>query len=166
MLHVYSFPPIASGTARVLVLGTMPGRVSLRERQYYAHPQNAFWRIVGGILGFDPAGPYDARVAAVESASIAIWDVLKSCIRASSLDSAIEASSVVPNDFAGFLAEHPQIERICFNGATAQALFMKHVRPRLTTHLDIESLRLPSTSPANASLPLSEKKRAWQAIVL
>jgi hypoxanthine-DNA glycosylase len=166
MLQIQSFPPIASSTAQVLILGTMPGKASLRKRQYYAHPQNAFWRIVGGILGFDPAGPYDARVAAVESAGIAIWDVLRSCIRASSLDSAIEASSVVPNDFAGFLAEHPQIERICFNGVTAQALFMKHVRPRLMTHLEIEARRLPSTSPANASLPLSEKKRAWQAIVL
>ena len=65
MLHVYSFPPIASGTARVLILGTMPGRLSLRERQYYAHPQNLFWRIIGGILGFDPAIPYEARVALV-----------------------------------------------------------------------------------------------------
>ena len=96
--------------------------MSLRERQVLRSSQNAFWRIVGGILGFDPAGAYDARVAAVESAGIAIWDVLKSCISREQLDSAIEASSVVPNDFAGFLAEHPQIERICFSRATAQAL--------------------------------------------
>ena len=66
MLHVYSFPPIASRTARVLILGTMPGRVSLRERQYYAHPQNAFWRIVGGILGFDPASSL-RRLASLRS---------------------------------------------------------------------------------------------------
>ena len=166
MLQVHSFPPIASRTARVLILGTMPGKVSLRERQYYAHPQNGFWRIIGEILGFDPACPYEARVAAVQSASIAVWDVLKSCIRPSSLDSAIDAASAVPNDFATFLAEHPQIQRVCFNGATAQALFMKHVRPCLATHLDVEYVRLPSTSPANASLPFAEKARAWQAIVL
>jgi hypoxanthine-DNA glycosylase len=151
---------------RVLILGTMPGKVSLRERQYYAHPQNGFWRIIGGILGFDPASPYDARVAAVQSAGIAVWDVLKSCIRESSLDSAIDASSVVPNDFAAFLAEHPQIRRICFNGARAEALYMKHVRPRLAADPDARYLRLPSTSPANASLRLSEKARAWQAILL
>ena len=151
---------------RVLILGTMPGKVSLRERQYYAHPQNGFWRIIGGILGFDPASPYDARVAAVQSAGIAVWDVLKSCIRESSLDSAIDASSVVPNDFAAFLAEHPQIRRICFNGARAEALYMKHVRPRLAADPDARYLRLPSTSPANASLALSEKARAWQAILL
>jgi double-stranded uracil-DNA glycosylase len=166
MGHIESFPPIASGTPRVLILGTMPGKVSLRERQYYAHPQNAFWRIMGGILGFDPAIPYEARVALVRSAGIAVWDVLKSCIRESSLDSAIDASSVLPNDFAGFFAEHPQIQRICFNGATAQALYMKHVRPRVATYCDVQYLRLPSTSPANASLPFSEKARAWQAIVL
>ena len=125
-----------------------------------------FWRIVGGILGFDPALPYAARVALVQSARIAVWDVLKSCIRPSSLDSAIDASSAVPNDFATFLAEHPQIQRICFNGATAEALYMKHVRPRLAARPDVEHMRLPSTSPANASVPLSEKIRAWQAIVL
>lgn len=166
MVYIHSFPPIASGTPRVLILGTMPGKVSLRERQYYAHPQNAFWRIVGGILGFDPASPYEARIAAVQSAGVAVWDVLKSCIRPSSLDSAIDASSAVPNDFATFLAEHPQIRRICFNGATAEALFMKHIRPRFPANPDVHYLRLPSTSPANASWPLSEKVRAWQAIVL
>jgi TDG/mug DNA glycosylase family protein len=161
----HSFPPIASRGARVLVLGTMPGKVSLQECQYYAHPQNAFWRIIGGILGFDPASPYDARVASVRSTDIAIWDVLRSCIRESSLDSAIEASSAVPNDFAGFFAAHPQIRRICFNGAKAEALYMRHVRPRLSGDWDIRYLRLPSTSPANASWSLSQKVRAWQAIV-
>jgi double-stranded uracil-DNA glycosylase len=166
MSQIHSFPPIASGMPRVLILGTMPGKVSLRERQYYAHPQNAFWRIVGGILGFDPASPYDARIAAVQSAGVAVWDVLKSCIRESSLDSAIDASSVLPNDFAAFFAAHPQIRRICFNGAKAEALYTKHVLPRLPASPDVHYLRLPSTSPANASWPLSEKLRAWQAIVV
>jgi double-stranded uracil-DNA glycosylase len=164
--HIESFPPITSTTARVLILGTMPGRVSLRERQYYAHPQNAFWRIIGAILGFDPALPYHERVASVQSAGIAIWDVLKACVRAGSLDSAIDAASVVPNDVAAFLAQHPQVRRICFNGATAQALYMKHVRPRLGSDPEVQYLRLPSTSPANASWSFADKARAWQAIVL
>jgi TDG/mug DNA glycosylase family protein len=163
--YVRSFPPIASRSSRVLILGTMPGRVSLRERQYYAHPQNAFWRIVGGIVGFDPTIPYPDRVALVQTAGIAVWDVLRSCIRESSLDAAIEASSAVPNDFAAFLAEHPEIRRICFNGAKAEALYAKHVRPRLAGNPRIQHLRLPSTSPANASLPFAEKLRAWRAIV-
>jgi hypoxanthine-DNA glycosylase len=164
-VSIHSFPPIASATSRILILGTMPGKVSLRERRYYAHPQNAFWRIMGEVLGFNPASAYDARVAAVRSGGIAIWDVLRSCRRPSSLDSAIEAASVVPNDFAGFLAEHPQIRRICFNGAAAEALYMKHVRPGLAASADIRHVRLPSTSPANASLSLSEKMRAWRVIV-
>jgi len=166
MAHVHSFPPVSSRTSRVLILGTMPGKVSLRERQYYAHPQNLFWRVVGGILGFDPASPYEARVASVQSAGIAIWDVLRSCIRPGSMDSAIEASSVVPNDIAGFLAKHPQIRRICFNGSRAEALYMRHVQPRLAANPEVQHLRLPSTSPANAAPPFSAKLQAWQAIVL
>jgi double-stranded uracil-DNA glycosylase len=164
-IRIQSFPPIASRSSRVLILGTMPSKASLRERQYYAHPQNGFWRIIGGLLGFDPASPYEARVAAVQLAGIAIWDVLKSCIRESSLDSAIEASSVVPNDLAAFLAAHPRIRRICFNGAKAEALYLKHVRPGLPADGEVEHLRLPSTSPANASWSLPEKARAWRAIV-
>ena len=166
MVQIHSFPPIARPTARVLILGTMPGRASLREGQYYAHPQNLFWRILGEILGFDPASTYATRVAFIRSADIAVWDVLRSCIRASSLDSAIEASSAVPNDFAGFRAEHPEIRRICFNGAKAEALYMRHVRPRLPPDRGVQHLRLPSTSPANASWPLPEKIRAWRVIVL
>jgi TDG/mug DNA glycosylase family protein len=150
----------------VLILGTMPSKASLRARQYYAHPQNLFWRIIGGIVGFDPASAYDARVALVRSAGLAIWDVLKSCTRESSLDSDIDRATAVPNDIPAFLVEHPQIRRVCFNGATAEALYIKHVRPRLAAHPDIQYVRLPSTSPAHASLALTEKVRAWQAIVL
>jgi double-stranded uracil-DNA glycosylase len=163
--QVHGFPPIASRSARVLILGTMPSKASLRARQYYAHPQNGFWRILGETVGFDPKDPYEARVASVRSAGIAVWDVLRSCVRASSMDSAIEPSSVVPNDFATFLAEHRRIRRICFNGATAEALFGRYVRPRLAVDPAMQYLRLPSTSPANARLPFSEKLRAWQAIV-
>ncbi|MGH6917244.1 MAG: DNA-deoxyinosine glycosylase, partial [Geminicoccaceae bacterium] len=101
--QVCSFPPIASRTSRVLILGTMPSKASLRERQYYAHPQNLFWRIIGGIVGFDPASPYDTRVALVLSADLAIWDVLKSCRRESSLDSDIDGATAVPNDIPAFL---------------------------------------------------------------
>ena len=165
MAQIHSFPPIASRTARVLILGTMPGKASLRERQYYAHPQNGFWRIVGAILGFDPASPYEARVASLRSADIAVWDVLKSCTRPGSLDSAIEPLTLVANDFAGFFAAHAQIRRVCFNGAKAEALYMRHVRPHLVADAEVRHLRLPSTSPANAALPFAAKLQAWQAIL-
>jgi double-stranded uracil-DNA glycosylase len=163
--QIHGFPPIASRAARVLILGTMPSKASLRARQYYAHPQNAFWSILGATVGFDPKSPYDVRVAAVRSAGIAVWDVLRSCVRATSMDSAIEASSVVPNDFARFFEEHPRIGRICFNGAKAEALYARYVRPRLPADPAMQYLRLPSTSPANARRRFSEKLRAWQAIV-
>jgi double-stranded uracil-DNA glycosylase len=163
-LQAQSFPPIARETARVLILGTMPGGASLRAQQYYAHPRNQFWPILGALLGFDPASPYDARVAALRAADIALWDVLRSCIRPGSLDSAIEPRSTVPNDFAGFLAAHPQIRRICFNGAKAAALYARLVQPQLTGGREIRQLRLPSTSPAHAALPFAAKLQAWQVI--
>jgi hypoxanthine-DNA glycosylase len=166
MAFVHSFPPIESTTARVLILGTMPGKASLRACQYYAHPQNTFWRIAGTILGFDAARPYEDRVALVRAAGIAIWDVLQSCIRESSLDSAIVPSTAVPNDLRGFLAAHPHVRRICFNGGTAEALYARHVRPRLPPGPDIHYVRLPSTSPANASVPWPAKLQAWQAALL
>jgi double-stranded uracil-DNA glycosylase len=164
--RVQSFAPVARGTARVLILGSMPGEASLRAGQYYAHPRNQFWRIAGDLLGFDPARPYAERLARLSAADIALWDVLASCIRKSSLDSAIEPLSVIPNDFAGFLRAHLQIRRICFNGAKAEALYLRHVRPGLAPGLEVEHLRLPSTSPANAALSYSAKLLAWQAIRL
>jgi hypoxanthine-DNA glycosylase len=147
-----------------MILGSMPGGASLRAHQYYAHPRNQFWRIVGELLGFDPASPYAVRVAALCSADIALWDVLRSCIRAGSLDSAIEQHSAIPNDFAGFLAQHPQIRRICFNGAKAEALYTRLVRPQLAVNPEMQHLRLPSTSPAHAALPFAAKLQAWQIV--
>jgi TDG/mug DNA glycosylase family protein len=166
MSYVQSFPPIASSSARLLILGTMPGIASLRAGQYYAHPQNAFWRIAGAIVGFDPSSPYEIRVARMRAAGIAIWDVLKSCTRQSSLDSDIVHATAVPNDLPAFLAEHPQIRRVCFNGAKAEALFARHVRSLLAADPDVHYVRLPSTSPANASVPWPAKLQAWQAALL
>jgi TDG/mug DNA glycosylase family protein len=163
-MHVHGFPPIARPEARVLVLGTMPGKVSLQQQQYYAHPRNAFWRIAGEILGFEAGAAYEARTASLAAAGIALWDVLQTCTRASSLDSDIVPDSIVPNDFAGFFAQHPGIHRVCFNGATAASLYMTHVLPLLAHVQAHEHVRLPSTSPANAGMPFAEKRRIWQAI--
>jgi double-stranded uracil-DNA glycosylase len=165
-MHVHSFPPIAHAGACILILGTVPGKVSLRERQYYAHPQNAFWRIAGEVFGFDARAAYRTRAVALAASGVALWDVLKSCTRASSLDSDIVGTSIVPNDIAGFLGRHRHIRRICFNGAKAEALYLRNVRPLLEEHAQIDYLRLPSTSPALASIPFSKKLRAWRAASL
>ena len=163
-MHVHGFPPIANPDARVLVLGTMPGKVSLLAGQYYAHPRNSFWRIAGEILGFDASIAYEGRAAALMAAKIALWDVLHSCTRESSLDSDIQRDTIVPNDFASFFESHRRIHRVCFNGATAENLYVKHVRPGLEKPPPCEYVRLPSTSPAHARMSFAEKVRVWGII--
>lgn len=165
MPRIHGFPPIARTDARVLILGTMPSRASLAAQQYYAHPMNLFWRIMGELLGFARESPYATRAAALLASRIAVWDVLASCHRKSSLDSDIDAASAVPNDFAGFFARHRRIRRVCFNGATAEKLYLKHVRQLPGIPARVEHVRLPSTSPANAGIPYTEKKRAWRAAI-
>ncbi|MEN0109454.1 MAG: DNA-deoxyinosine glycosylase [Planctomycetota bacterium] len=162
---VESFPPIARPDARVLVLGSMPGIASLAAGQYYAHPRNAFWPIVGEACDVDPGEPYADRCVALERAKVAVWDALKSCRREGSLDAAIDRDSEQPNDFAAFFAEHREVQRVLFNGQKAETAFRRHavsmlpadVAARLTTE------RLPSTSPANAGVSFDRKRALWLA---
>ena len=160
---VRSFPPISNPQVRVLVLGSMPGLASLRLQQYYGHPQNAFWKIVGEVLSFDPAQAYELRTAALVQRRVALWDVLASCVREGSLDADIDDASVVANDFVTFFDAHPQIVRVCFNGAKAESVFRKQVLPQLGTQRAIDYVRLPSTSPAHAGMLLAAKLSAWAA---
>ncbi len=163
MRHIQSFPPIETADARILILGSMPGEASLRAGQYYAHPQNLFWRIMGELLGFDPAAPYEQRVRALKAAHVALWDVLHSCRRKGSLDSNIDGGSLAPNDLAAFFRSHPKINRVFFNGAKAEECYRRHVLPGIEGD-SIEYLRLPSTSPANASISRARKLEAWRAV--
>jgi len=156
------FPPIAHASARVLVLGSMPGAASLVAGQYYAHPRNQFWPIVGEICGFDAQAPYARRVAALRAARVAVWDVVASCIRAGSLDSDIDERSIIVNPFAAFLAAHPRIARVCFNGRKAEAAWCRYVLRELPRARELGYALLPSTSPAHAGMSYPRKLRAWR----
>lgn len=158
-----SFAAIENAKARVLILGSMPGAESLRRQQYYAHPQNAFWPLMGGMLGFEPKSEYALRTQALVRNRIALWDVLKICERPGSLDSDICIGSEVANDFARFFAAHPAVRAVFFNGGKAAASYRRLVLPRLKEP-DLHYQQLPSTSPAHASLSLAAKRRAWRRI--
>jgi TDG/mug DNA glycosylase family protein len=163
MPRVQSFAPIENASAKLLILGSMPGTASLEAGQYYAHPRNLFWRILGELAGAGPALPYERRIKALKSARIALWDVLESCAREGSLDSAIDDGSLLPNDFESFFQGHPMITHVFFNGAKAEACFRRRVLPDARLR-PFQYHRLPSTSPAHASLSYAQKLKAWRVI--
>ena len=155
---------IADPDATVLILGTLPGAVSLEKRQYYAQPRNAFWSIVAEVTGSESDAPYEERLRQLKRHRLALWDVCAAAKRPGSLDSAIRLGSIRANDFAGFFESHPHVRRICFNGRKASTLFERLVIPGLGDRLaDLRCLTLPSTSPAHASMPLSRKIQLWKA---
>lgn len=161
---IQGFPPVAAADARVLVLGSMPGKASLQAARYYAHERNAFWRIMGDLIGAGPEVPYPQRLEKLKAAGIALWDVMAACEREGSLDADIVSASIQPNDFSAFLAVQRSIRRIFFNGGAAESGFRRLVLPVLN-HPDLELVRLPSTSPAHAACGYAEKLAAWSVIV-
>jgi hypoxanthine-DNA glycosylase len=161
------FPPVANRQSRVLVLGTLPGPESLRQRQYYAQPRNAFWRIMGQLIGAGPELPYLRRLEVLRAHRIALWDVCAAAHRVGALDSAIQRSTVEPNDIARFLRAHAGIGLVCFNGQTAVGLYRRLVMPQLPPELaGIEQRVLPSTSPAHAAMPYAQKLERWRAVMV
>lgn len=162
MAFVCSFSPVSREDAHILILGSMPGKVSLAQQQYYAHDRNLFWPLMAELLGVDLKLPYPMRLQRLQESGIALWDVLQQCERISALDADIVESSIVANDFAHFFARHPTIRRICFNGNKAEQAFRRYVLPKVTVASNMELVALPSTSPANASIPLAIKRQRWQ----
>jgi double-stranded uracil-DNA glycosylase len=162
--RIASFSPVAQSTAQILVLGSIPGEASLHAGQYYAHPRNAFWKMMGELVSLDPNGAYEERLEALKLANIALWDVLHSCHRKGSLDAAIEPDSIEVNDFNTFFDRHLHIKMICFNGATAERYYKKYVALK-PSHASISRTLLPSTSPAHASLSFEQKVIIWRAAI-
>ncbi len=167
MTPVRSFPPVSDRDARVLILGSMPGKASLEAGQYYAHPRNAFWAILSELLDIPGDAPYEQRMSALRAQRISLWDVLRSCLRASSLDADIDESSIVPNDFNGFFSRHVGVAHVFFNGSKAEQAYRRHVQPGLDPQRAriLVCRRLPSTSPAHASLGFQEKLAAWRCVI-
>lgn len=158
--------PIIGARPRLLILGSMPGLASLRQQEYYAHPRNAFWPIMGSLLGLPAGADYATRTRALVDHGIALWDVIAACERHGSLDQAIRPHSIQVNDFVALFAAWPGIAQIAFNGATAEREFQRRVLPRLTpAQQRLPRLRLPSSSPAHAGRTLAEKRLAWQALL-
>jgi TDG/mug DNA glycosylase family protein len=165
-MHDKGFPPIADAHARILILGSLPGQVSIRRQQYYAHPQNAFWRVMGCLCDAGPELPYRDRAQRLLRNGIALWDVCAAAQRPGSLDTSIVHSSVVPNDLAAFIESHRGIGLICFNGSKAADLYRRLVLPGLPTKgRPIRYVTLPSTSPAHAAMPFEEKLTRWAEVL-
>ncbi|QWF69982.1 DNA-deoxyinosine glycosylase [Methylomonas paludis] len=164
MAEIFSFAPIVADGTRVLILGSMPGIASLQAQQYYAHPRNQFWPILTELMATDVQLSYAQRCDLLLVHGIAVWDVLKSCQRRSSLDSDIDKSSMVCNDFVWLFSHYPGINQVFFNGSTAEQAFRRRVLPQLTAD-SLKLTRLPSTSPAHASLNFQQKLACWRQII-
>jgi len=153
------FTPITSAKPVVMILGTMPSVVSLKQSFYYAHPRNAFWLIMHSLYDL-PTNSVEDKTDLIKKAGLVLWDVLSSCDREGSLDSAIKNPQA--NDFTTFLSQYPTVKTICFNGKKAEQLFKRYVIKEQSIPNDIEYIVLPSTSPANAVMSLKDKQLFWQ----
>jgi hypoxanthine-DNA glycosylase len=152
------FPPVADGDTHTLILGSFPGVASLDVAQYYAHPRNQFWRLVGAVIG-EPLSDllYEERIGRLLAHGIGLWDVLAACEREGSLDAAIRHAS--PNDFASFRRYAPRLRKLCFNGK-ASGRFELIIRAA-----GFDTLVMPSSSPANAGVSFEEKLGVWSGIL-
>lgn len=164
MSVVTSFHPIVDKSAQVLILGSMPGVLSLKAHQYYAHPRNAFWPIMASLYNFSAYSTYESRVQSLKESHIALWDVLHSCERSGSLDSAIVNGSRIANDFKSFFKHHPNIKLVAFNGSEAEKSFKAYVLRELDLG-DVTFVRLPSSSPAHTK-SLEQKSEAWRKALI
>ncbi|MHB8109183.1 MAG: DNA-deoxyinosine glycosylase [Syntrophorhabdaceae bacterium] len=153
-------PPVVGAKPRVLILGSFPGKESLKRKEYYGNPRNQFWRIMGDIFGTPPEIDYADRIAILTQKGVCLWDVVSSCYRDGSADAKIRKPHF--NDIRQFLAQYPSIRVIYFDGKTAANMFIRGYLKKTT--LDIPHFPLPSTSPAHAAMPYQEKLKQWSAI--
>lgn len=158
MSTLQGLPPVLSANTRVLVLGSFPGVASLRAQQYYGHPQNHFWKILGALWALPlPAMPYAERVEALQAHGLGVWDVYGACEREGSLDADIRNAEL--NDFSLVRWHCPKLGAIAHNGTES----FRHAHH--TEKLGVPVYKLPSTSPANASWSFDRKLAAWAEVL-
>lgn len=160
MSNCKSFKPSINSNSNTLILGSMPGVKSLDDQQYYAHPQNRFWKVMGHICKRQDLSDlkYNKKLEILLANNIALWDTIKSCTRDGSLDSNI--LNIVPNDIRKLLKKYPNIKIICLNGGKSFSTFKKYF-PDLLEKYDCR--KMPSTSPANAKFSLDKLFEEWEA---
>lgn len=156
-----SFKPLINKASKILILGSMPGIKSLEMNQYYAHPQNRFWKLMGKFCGYDcfEKIEYEKRTRILLENKIALWDVIATCERIGSLDSDIKKEVV--NNIPKLLKENMGIEIICLNGNKSYSEFKKHFPSLLTEY---KCYKMPSTSPANAKVGFEDLYIQWKKI--
>ncbi|HMJ93761.1 MAG TPA: DNA-deoxyinosine glycosylase [Allosphingosinicella sp.] len=154
----HCFPPVADSRTRLLLLGSLPGEESLARARYYAHPQNQFWRLVGGVIARDLVPlDYESRLRALLEAGVGLWDTVGSATRRGSLDGNIRDTR--PNDLAELAATLPELRAVGFNGGKSAALGMKQLQG--DTRLAL--IPLPSSSPAY-TLAFESKAAEWMKL--
>jgi hypoxanthine-DNA glycosylase len=164
--RVSSFPPQVGERCRLLVLGTVPSVRSLELQESYGHSQNLFWQFMGEFFDAGRELPYPERIARLHARGIGIWDVYAQVERPGSLDASIVRTSEVANAIPDLLERNPTIRAIALNGGKAAEGFRRHIAPEIQKRgiVGVDILELPSTSPANASISRSEKRRRWQVL--
>ena len=162
--NINCFPALSSKNTTILILGSIPGKTSLNQQEYYAHPRNVFWKIMEIIYPEMNNLNYQQKCRILLKNKISVWDVLAECQRTNSLDSSINRNSIKINDFETFFSKHSQIKKVLTNGTLAFNLFDQKVFPKLTNlGIKINLIKLPSTSPANASQSFDTKLARWKA---
>lgn len=159
-MKIYSFPPIWNSDCKVLILGSMPGKESLLQEQYYAHSRNSFWKILFSILNEDFSMEYLDRKQLLKNHHFALWDVLQHCEREGSLDSAIK--NEYPNAIVALIKDSPHLKAVFFNGQKSASSFKKWIG---YSELEIPYHILPSTSPAHAGITFQMKLDIWQTTI-
>ena len=161
-LVLHGLPPLLAANTRLVVLGSFPGVASLRAQQYYGHPQNQFWKIMATLLSPNAAEvlamPYAERAQWLLNQGVGLWDVYAACEREGSLDANIQNAQ--PNDLQSLRTRCPAVVAIAHNGGES----FKHVK--LTRALGLPVHRLPSTSPAHASMTFSQKLEVWRTALV